>query len=147
MSARLTVHGASVRLEGPLLFLERTLEVGLNEAVEVLSPGVPPRLGRVAALDERFVTIELLESSSGLGLEGAVVRFVGEPITFDVGPGLLGRVFDGVGRVIDGGPPLMAERRLRVDGLPLNPVARATPRAFIETGITAIDLLNSLVRG
>lgn len=147
MSARLTVHGASVRLEGPLLFLERTLDIGLNEAVEILSPDAPPRLGRVTALDERYATIELLESGSGLGLAATVVRFVGEPIMFSVGPDLLGRVFDGVGRPIDGGPPLVEDRRLRIDGLPLNPVARATPRAFIETGISAIDLLNSLVRG
>jgi V/A-type H+/Na+-transporting ATPase subunit B len=76
-----------------------------------------------------------------------VVRFLGTPIEFGVGPGLLGRVFDGVGQVIDGGPPLAVRKRLRVDGLPLNPLARATPRAFIETGITSIDLLNSLVRG
>lgn len=147
MSARVTVHGAAVRLEGPLLFLERTVDVGLHEAVEVLSAGMPPRLGRVVELDERYLTIELLEQSAGLGLEDTVVRFVGEPITFGVGPDLLGRVFNGVGRPIDGGPPLMAERRLRIDGIPLNPVARAMPRAFIETGITAIDLLNSLVRG
>ncbi|HXY22038.1 MAG TPA: V-type ATP synthase subunit B, partial [Burkholderiaceae bacterium] len=132
---------------GPLLFLERTVDVGLHEAVEVLSQAAPPRLGRVVALDERLMTIELLEQSAGLGLGGTVVRFIGEPITFSVGPDLLGRVFNGVGRLIDGGPPLMAERRLRVDGSPLNPVARAMPRAFIETGITAIDLLNSLVRG
>jgi V/A-type H+-transporting ATPase subunit B len=76
-----------------------------------------------------------------------VVRFLGTPIDFGVGPGLLGRVFNGIGQVIDGGPPLAVSRRLRVDGLPLNPVARATPHAFIETGITAIDLLTSLVRG
>lgn len=147
MQPRVTVHDAAVRLDGPLLFLRRTLDVGLAEAVEVIGRDGAPRLGRVAALDEEFVTIELLEPSAGLALAGTVVRFLGEPIEFGVGPGLLGRVFNGVGKVIDGGPPLAVKKRLRVDGLPLNPVARATPRAFIETGITAVDLMNSLVRG
>jgi V/A-type H+-transporting ATPase subunit B len=144
---RVTVHDAAVRLDGPLLFVRRTLDVGLAEAVEVLGRDGLPRLGRIAALDEELVTIELLEPSAGLALADSVVRFLGEPIEFGVGPGLLGRVFDGVGKVIDGGPPLAVKKRLRVDGLPLNPVARATPRAFIETGITAVDLMNSLVRG
>ncbi len=147
MQPRVSVHDAALRLEGPLLFLRRTLDVGLNEAVTVSGRGGVPRLGRIAAIDEDTVTIEMLEPTSGLGLAGTVVRFLGEPIDFGVGPGLLGRVFNGVGQVIDGGPPLAVRRRLRVDGLPLNPVARATPRDFIETGITSIDLMNSLVRG
>jgi len=147
MQPRVTVHDAAVKLDGPLLFLRRTLDVGLGEAVEVEGADGRRRLGRIAALDEHYVTIELLESGAGLALAETVVRFLGSPIEFGVGPGLLGRVFDGIGRVIDGGPPLAVRERLRVDGLPINPLARATPRAFIETGITAIDLLNSLVRG
>ncbi|MFN3566751.1 MAG: V-type ATP synthase subunit B, partial [Burkholderiaceae bacterium] len=147
MQPKVTVHDAAVRLDGPLLFLRRTLDVGLAEAVEVIGRDGAPRLGRVAALDEEFVTIELLEPSAGLALAGTAVRFLGAPIEFGVGPGLLGRVFNGVGKVIDGGPPLAVKKRMRVEGLPLNPVARATPRAFIETGITAVDLMNSLVRG
>jgi V/A-type H+/Na+-transporting ATPase subunit B len=147
MQPRVTVHDAAVKLDGPLLFLRRTLEVGLNEAVEVIDRTGQARLGRVAALDTERVTIELLEPSAGLGLADTVVRFLGTPIEFGVGPGLLGRVFNGVGQVIDGGPPIAVRKRLRVDGLPLNPVARTTPRAFIETGITSIDLMNSLVRG
>jgi V/A-type H+-transporting ATPase subunit B len=147
MRPRVTVHEAAVKLDGPLLFLRRTLDVGLGEAVEVEGADRRRRLGRIAALDEKFVTVELLEPGAGLALADTVVRFLGTPIEFGVGPGLLGRVFDGVGQVIDGGPPLAVRERLRVDGLPLNPLARATPRAFIETGITSIDLLNSLVRG
>jgi V/A-type H+-transporting ATPase subunit B len=147
MQPRVTVHEAAVKLDGPLLFLRRTLDVGLGEAVEVEGDDGRRRLGRIAALDENLVTVELLEPGAGLALADTVVRFLGMPIEFGVGPGLLGRVFDGVGQVIDGGPPLAVRERLRVDGLPLNPLARATPRAFIETGITSIDLLNSLVRG
>ena len=144
---QLTVEGAATRLEGPLLFLRRTLDVGLQDAVEVRGGDGRSRLGRVAAIDERFLTIEVLESTAGMALESTVVRFRGEPLAFGLGPGLLGRVFNGVGQVIDGGPPVAVHRRMPIDGLPMNPVARAMPRDFIETGVTALDLLNSLVRG
>jgi V/A-type H+-transporting ATPase subunit B len=147
MQPRLTVHDAAVRLEGPLLFMRRTLEVGLNEAVVVTGRDGAQRLGRIAAIDEELVTIEMLEPTAGLALAGTVVRFFGEPIDFGVGPGVLGRVFNGIGQVIDGGPPLAVDKRLRIDGVPMNPVQRATPRAFIESGVTAVDLMNSLVRG
>ena len=147
MRPRVSVHDAAMRLEGPLLFMRRTLEVGLNEAVIVTGRDGAARLGRIATIDDELVTIEMLDPTAGLGLAGTVVRFLGEPIDFGVGPGLLGRVFNGIGQVIDGGPPLSVERRLRIDGTPMNPVARSTPRAFIETGITAVDLMNSLVRG
>ena len=144
---RLTVEGAATRLEGPLLFLRRTLDVGLQDAVEVRGGDGRPRLGRIAAIDEDFMTIEVLESTAGMALESTVVRFRGEPLAFDLGPGILGRIFNGVGRVIDGGPQIAAHRRMPIDGLPMNPVARASPHDFIETGITTLDLMNSLVRG
>ena len=144
---RLTAEGAATRLEGPLLFLRRTLDVGLYDAVEVTGPDGHARLGRVAAIDEAFMTIEVLESTSGLTLPGTVVRFFGEPLSFGLAPGILGRVFNGVGQVIDGGPPIAARQRQRIEGLPINPVARAAPRDFIETGVTTLDLMNSLVRG
>jgi V/A-type H+-transporting ATPase subunit B len=134
-------------IAGPLLFLRRTVDVGLNEAVEVEDGEGRARLGRVAALDENMLTVEVLEETSGLGLSGIGVRFLGEPLCFDVGPDLLGRVFDAVGRPIDGGPPVSALRHLRIDGRVINPAVRAMPRAFIETGVSSIDLLNSLVRG
>jgi V/A-type H+-transporting ATPase subunit B len=143
----LTVEGAATRLEGPLLFLRRTLDVGLHDAVEVRGSDGRPRLGRIAAIDDAFMTIEVLEATSGLSLEGSVVRFHGEPLTFGLGPGILGRVFNGVGQVIDGGPPVATHRKVPIEGLPMNPVARALPRDFIETGISTLDLMNSLVRG
>jgi len=144
---RLSAEGAATRLEGPLLFLRRTLDVGLYDAVEVTGPDGRVRLGRVAAIDENLMTIEVLESTSGLTLPGTVVRFFGEPLTFGLAPGILGRVFNGVGQVIDGGPPIAAKQRQRIEGLPINPVARAGPRDFIETGVSTLDLMNSLVRG
>jgi V/A-type H+-transporting ATPase subunit B len=147
MKPRLLVEGAASRLAGPLLFLKRTLDVGLADAVEVIGRDGRARLGRVAAIDEDLLTIEVLESTSGLNLPDTVVRFTGEPLAFGLGPGVLGRVYNGVGQPVDGGPPLPAHASYPIDGLPVNPVARATPRDFIETGITAIDLMNSLVRG
>jgi V/A-type H+-transporting ATPase subunit B len=147
MHDRLIVEGAATALDGPLLFLKRTVEVGLNEAVEVTGADGRARLGRVATLDDDSMVIEVLESTAGLSLAETRVRFHGRSLHFDVGPGLLGRVFNGVGKVIDGGPPIAAARSLRIDGLPINPVARDTPRDFIETGVSTIDLMNSLVRG
>jgi V/A-type H+-transporting ATPase subunit B len=144
---RLTVEGAATRIEGPLLFLKRTLDVGLYDAVEVRGKDGHARLGRIAAIDRDFMTIEVLESTSGLDLPDTTVRFIGEPLSFGLGPGILGRVFDGVGRTIDGGPPVAVHNTYPIEGLPINPVARAMPRDFIETGITTIDLMNSLVRG
>lgn len=147
MRADLSVTGAATRIEGPLLYLHRTLDVGLNEAVEVIGSDGRPRLGRITALDDAFMVIEVLESTEGLSPTTARVRFIGEPLHFSLGPGILGRIFNGVGQVIDGGPPVAAQRRLRIDGLAINPTARADPRDFIETGISTIDLMNSLVRG
>jgi V/A-type H+-transporting ATPase subunit B len=147
MKADVYVDGAATRLEGPLLFLKRTVNVGLHEAVEVEDGKGNVRLGRISAIDDDSLTIEVLESTAGLGLDDTRVRFMGEPLTFEVGPELLGRIFDGVGRVIDDGPPVPAEKALRIDGLSINPAARDRPTDFIETGISTIDIMNSLVRG
>jgi V/A-type H+-transporting ATPase subunit B len=147
MYARLTGEDIANRVDGPLLFLTRSVDAGLNEAVEVEDTDGRVRLGRIAALDEETLTVEMLDDTAGLRLAGARVRFFGEPVRFHVGPGLLGRVFNGIGQPLDDGPPLAAERALRVDGLPLKPSAREAPSEFLETGFTTIDLMNSLVRG
>jgi V/A-type H+-transporting ATPase subunit B len=147
MYARLIGEDIARRAEGPLLFLRRSVDVGLNEAVEVEGADGSLRLGRIAALDEESVTVEMLDDTAGLALAGTRVRFLGEPVRFGVGPGRRGRVFNGVGRPLDGGPPLAARRAYRVEGLPIKPSARVAPSEFLETGFTAIDLMNSLIRG
>jgi len=147
MYARLTAQDVVTRVEGPLMFLRRTVDVGLNEAVEIESADGQTRLGRIAMLDEDAITIEVLDETAGLSLASTTVRFVGEPLRFHVGPGILGRVFNGLGEVIDNGPPLAAQRAFRIEGLPIKPTSREAPREFLETGITAIDLMNSLIRG
>ena len=147
MRPELFTQRTATAIEGPLLFLKRNVQVGLNDAVEVRGPSGPPRLGRIAALDDESMVVEVLESTVGLGLRDIRVRFLGEPLHFALGPGLLGRVFNGVGQPSDGGPPLAAAKRMRIDGTPINPAMRVLPRDFIETGFSAIDLMNSLVRG
>ena len=146
MYARLIGEDIALKVDGPLLFLRRTVEVGLNEAVEVEAPD-RTRLGRIATLDEGTITVEVLDETSGLALDGTRIRFFGEPLRFHVGPGLLGRVFNGVGKPIDGGPPLAADRALRIEGMPIKPSVRIAPSEFLETGFSAIDVMNSLVRG
>jgi V/A-type H+/Na+-transporting ATPase subunit B len=147
MWAELSVQGTAQRIDGPLLFLRRNLEVTLGEAVEVLIDDERPRIGRVTSLDEQTIVVEVLESTQGLSLAGLRVRFRGEPMRFGVGPGLLGRVFNGMGQPADGGPPVAALEWRRIDARTLNPARRALPRDFIETGVSAIDLTNSLIRG
>jgi V/A-type H+-transporting ATPase subunit B len=145
--AELSVHGVAERVEGPLLFLRRTVSVGLNEAITIIGSDGAKRLGRVATLDEERIIVEVLESTAGLGIRDTVAMIHGEPILFDVGPNMLGRVFDSIGRPADGLAPVPAMQRMRIDGMTINPARRALPRDFIETGVTAIDLMNSLVRG
>lgn len=147
MRAEVSVSGAATRIEGPLLFLKRNVAVGLNESVEVFGSDGRSRLGRVATLDDDVMVIEVLESTTGLSLPETRVRLHGSSLHFGVGPGLLGRVFNGVGQPIDAGPPVVVERSFRIEGLPINPARRIKPFEFIETGFTCIDLLNSLVRG
>ncbi|NOR41024.1 MAG: V-type ATP synthase subunit B [Gammaproteobacteria bacterium] len=147
MYGRLTAEGVANRAEGPLLFLRRTLDVGYNEAVEVEGSDGVVRLGRVATVDEETIVVEVLDDTAGLALSGTRVRFFGEPLKFNVGPGILDRVFNGVGNVIDGGPPVASEKSMNIDGLPIKPVAREAPKDFLQTGITSIDLMNSLIRG
>ena len=147
MRAELSVSGVANRLQGPLLALRRDVRVGLNDSVEVIGDDGRPRLGRVATLDESGMIVEVLESTSGLSLPTTRVRLHGSRLHFGVGPRLLGRVLSGVGQPIDRGPPIPALRSYRIDGLAINPARRKKPHEFIETGVSAIDLLNSLVRG
>jgi V/A-type H+-transporting ATPase subunit B len=147
MRAEVILEHSVRRIEGPLLFLERKAALGLNSFVEVLDREGRSRVGRVAALDEETMVVEVLESSVGLGVRDTRIRVWNEPLLFGVGPGMLGRTFNSIGRPTDGGAPIPAVRRMRIDGLAINPAARALPRDFIETGVSTIDLMNSLVRG
>lgn len=147
MRAELTVRDVVERVEGPLLFIRRTVNIGLNDAVSIVGSDGVTRLGRVATLDEDKAIIEVLDSTAGLGVLDTSIKMTGEPVCFDIGPNMLGRIFNSVGQPLDGRAPIPAMRRTRIDGMAINPARRALPRDFIETGVTAIDLMNSLVRG
>lgn len=147
MSAEVLLSHAVTGLQGPLLFARREANVGLNEAVEVIGADGRQRIGRIAALDEAAMVIEVLESTTGLDLDSTRIRIHQRPLEMALGPNMLGRVFNSIGQPIDGGPAVAARQRLRVDGLAINPAARDLPRDFIETSISSIDLMNSLVRG
>jgi len=147
MQAEVILEDSVQRIEGPLVFLARKIDLGLNTMVEVLDRDGRTRVGRVAALDAATIVVEVLESTVGLGVRDTRIRVRNEPLRFGVGPGMLGRTFDSIGRPIDGGGPIPAVRQMRIDGLAINPAARALPRDFIETGVSSIDLMNSLVRG
>ena len=144
----LTVEHQTVSyIAGPLLIAEQMIGVGYDELVEVVSPDGHVRRGRVLAIEGDRAVVQVLDGTSGLSLPGTRVRTRGEVARVAVGDDLIGRILDGSGTPIDGGPPLRAEGYRDVNGLPINPVARDHPSEFIETGISAIDGLNTLVRG
>jgi V/A-type H+-transporting ATPase subunit B len=147
MRVEVNLENSVRQIKGPLLFLERKADLGLNSCVEVLDRNGRSLVGRVAALDDESVVVEVLESTDGLGVYDTRIRIWNEPLLFGVGPGMLGRTFDSIGRPTDDGGPIAAVKRMRIDGLAINPAARTLPRDFIETGISSIDLMNSLVRG
>jgi V/A-type H+-transporting ATPase subunit B len=140
---RRTVSGVA----GPLLFVERAHGVGAGEIVEIRPAGEEPRRGQVLEVAGERAVVQVFQGTRGLGPSGTVVRFGGDVARIGVGKDLLGRTLDGSGRPIDGGPPPLADARPDVNGAPINPAARDHPRAFIETGISAIDGLDTLVRG
>ena len=102
---------------------------------------------KVLEIDGSNALVQLFESSTGINLKESVVRFLGHGTQLAVSPDMLGRVFDGMGRPKDGGPEIIAEKMLDINGLPMNPAARDYPSEFIQTGVSAIDGLNTLVRG
>lgn len=137
----------ATRIEGPLVVVKRIRDVGYDETVDILGPDGRPRIGRVLDISETQAVVQVLEGTSGLSNQTLRIRFLGESFRLPVSRQMLGRVFDGLGRPADGGaPPLSADRR-DVNGLPINPFARRYPREFIQTGLSAIDGMNALVRG
>jgi V/A-type H+-transporting ATPase subunit B len=133
-------------ISGPIVALSGIHDVGYNELVEVIDGTGRVRLGMTLEVSTGAAVVQVFEGTSGLRLGSTRVRFRGEPLRMAVSPEVLGRVFDGLGRPADGGPEPIGERR-DVNGLPVNPTAREYPRQFIQTGISAIDGMNTLVRG
>jgi V/A-type H+-transporting ATPase subunit B len=138
--------GAS-RVEGPLVVVDAVRNAGCDELVEITDRDGRPRLGRVLDVSDARAVVQVLEGTNGLCAGTLRARFLGESFRLPVSRDMLGRVFDGLGRPADGGPPALSGDRRDVNGSPINPVARRYPREFIQTGISAIDGMNALVRG
>lgn len=134
-------------ISGPLMLVEKVEDVKFEELVEVELSSGEVRRGRVLEVSEDTALVQLFEGARGVSARGTKVRFLGKGVELPVSEDILGRVFDGQGRPIDDGPEILPEKRLDINGNPLNPYARDYPSEFIQTGISCIDGLNTLVRG
>lgn len=132
---------------GPLMLVKQVEGVTYNELGEIELSNGEKRRCRVLEINGTDALVQLFESSTGINLAESKVRFLGRQMELGVSEDMLGRVFDGLGRPIDGGPEIIPEKRMDVNGTPINPAARAYPQEFIQTGVSAIDGLNTLVRG
>ena len=132
---------------GPLMLVRGVEGVAYDELGEIELFNGEKRRCKVLEINEGNALVQLFESSTGISLESSKVRFLGHSMELGVSEDMLGRVFDGLGRPIDGGPEILPDRRVDVNGLPMNPAARNYPQEFIQTGVSAIDGLNTLVRG
>lgn len=134
-------------LTGPLMLVEKVSGISYEELVEIELANGERRRGRVLEVTSQTALVQLFERATELGIEGTQVKFLGKGIQLDVSGDLVGRVFDGWGRPRDGGAKIIPEKRLDISGSPINPESRAYPEEFIQTGISAIDGLNTLSRG
>lgn len=132
---------------GPLMLVKGVEDVAYDELGEIELANGERRRCKVLEINGQDALVQLFEVSTGLNLESSKVRFLGRSMELGVSEDMLSRVFDGMGRPIDGGPEILPEERRDVNGLPMNPAARAYPEEFIQTGVSAIDGLNTLVRG
>ena len=132
---------------GPLMLVKQVDGVKYDELGEIELPNGEIRRCRVLEVNGRNVLVQLFDSAAGLNIANSRVRFSGHGVELPVGEGMLGRVFSGMGTPIDGGAPVLAERSMDINGTPINPAARKYPSEFIQTGVSAIDGLNTLVRG
>ena len=134
-------------IRGPLVIVEGVSAVSYDEIVEVELPTGEVRRGRVLDVSRGLAVVQVFEGTTGITATGTKVRFLGRPLELPVSEDMLGRVFNGLGEPIDGGPKIIAEDERDVNGAPLNPAERAYPEDFIQTGVSAIDGMNTLVRG
>jgi len=134
-------------IAGPLLLVQGTQDIKYGEIAQIRLKDGSIRHGRVLEVNQDKVLLQLFEGSLGLNLTESRVRFLGHGIEFGLSRDILGRIFNGLGKPIDGGPEILPEKILDVNGDPINPVARDYPSEFIQTGISAIDAMTTLVRG
>jgi len=134
------------QIAGPLIFVEKTEPIGYGELVNIVLYDGTVKRGQVLDTSDELVVVQVFETTAGIGRDSGV-RFTGETIKMPVGKEMLGRILSGGGKPIDGGPEIVPEKRLDITGAAINPYARASPAEFIQTGISTIDGMNTLVRG
>ncbi|HEX5837011.1 MAG TPA: V-type ATP synthase subunit B [Anaerolineales bacterium] len=135
------------RIEGPIVIVEGATNVSYDEVVEIRDSKGNIRRGRVLEVGEDMAVIQVFAGSTGLSIDETRIRFLGETLHMPVAEEMLGRIFDGLGNPIDGGPEPLTDTYADVNGQPINPTARIYPRDYIQTGISTIDGLNTLLRG
>lgn len=135
------------RIEGPIMIVEGASNVSYDEVVEIQDSQGHLRRGRVLEVGESVAVVQVFAGSTGLSIDGTRVRFLGDTLHMPVAEEMLGRIFDGLGNPIDGGPQPLTDRYADVNGQPINPTARVYPRDYIQTGISSIDGMNTLLRG
>ncbi|MDQ3003931.1 MAG: V-type ATP synthase subunit B [Chloroflexota bacterium] len=135
------------RIEGPIMVVEGAANVSYDEVVEIRDGRGRLRRGRVLEVGEKTAVIQVFAGSTGLSIDGTSVRFLGTTLHMPVAEEMLGRIFDGLGNPIDGGPEPLSDRYADVNGQPINPTARIYPRDYIQTGVSSIDGMNTLLRG
>lgn len=135
------------RIEGPIVVVEGAGRIGYDENVEVIDSQGNIRRGRVLEVAENMAVVQVFAGTTGLSIKGTRVRFLGGPLHIPVAEEMLGRIFDGLGMPLDGGPQPLTDHYANINGQPINPTARVYPRDYIQTGISAIDGMNTLVMG
>jgi len=134
-------------VSGPIMIVEGVEGAGYSEVVEIKMPDGGRKRGQVLEVDGEVAIVQVFEGTSGIATSDTKVRFTGSTLHIPVSTDMLGRVFNGMGEPIDGGPEIIPEKEKDINGLPINPTARQYPRDFIQTGLSAIDGMNTLVRG
>ena len=134
-------------VDGPIIIVRRPKNVFYNETVYVRDKKGEKKTGRVIDLNTDTAVVQIFGSTTGLDLNDTSVEYLADPLELRVGDGLLGRIFNGLGEPIDGLPPIVSSEKIDVNGMPINPFARVYPRDFIQTGISSIDGMNTLIRG
>ncbi|MDY4901279.1 MAG: V-type ATP synthase subunit B [Treponema sp.] len=140
-------YSGLTQVDGPIIAVNRSENSFYDEVVYVRDKNGEKKTGRIIDLNETTAIVQIFGSTTGLDLESTSVEFLEEPMELRVGRGLLGRIFNGLGQPIDGYPQIVSSKKLNVNGNPINPYARVYPRDFIQTGISSIDGMNTLIRG
>lgn len=135
------------KIQGPLVVLSKVKDAAYDEVVDILIDGKERRKGKVVKIEGDKVVLQVFEFTSGMAVNNSAVSFTGSPLTLNLSNEILGREFNGIGEPIDGGSKIYSRKQYNINGRPLNPVARKYPRNYIETGISSIDCLTTLIRG